>query len=169
MLTFQDVTFITEDLGGGHLRLTINNALNGTGNWADINYIKAFALNDIGPVTGASLAGFINLSGGLSNSSAVGCNGSGSGYHCFYTPGAPLALTDHMVFDIQFTGMPDFSLPHLKVDFWRNSSQKKSTGDLLSQSIPTVSVPGPLVGAGLPGLVLAFGGLLMWWRRRQTA
>lgn len=62
MLTFQDVTFITEDLGGGHLRLTINNALNGTGNWADINYIKAFALNDIGPVTGASLAGFINLS-----------------------------------------------------------------------------------------------------------
>ena len=111
--TFQGVTFSLTDLGGGELQVTFSPATgtsidaSATGDWAGIHYLEAFALKpNGGTYTGASLASWSFMAGGLSNGASDGCNGSGSGFVCFYQPTTPFTIpaTGSMTFDVFFTG-----------------------------------------------------------------
>jgi len=175
-LVSQGVTFTFNDLGSNTLRLTIDNILNATGDWGPVTLFDGFDVRDVGSFSAATATYVFappqsepGQLGEQVTGSGIGCDNGGGASACFdWTPN--LSLTNHMVIDIAFTpsgGGTDLSNPHLKVAFLVNDNDTSKTGDLLSLNIRSDPVPGPIVGAGLPGLMLACGGLLGLARRRR--
>jgi len=175
-LISQDVTFTFNVVDSNTLRLTVDNILNATGNWAPAQFFDAFDIRDVGSFSAAT-ATYVTTpqseTGSLGKQvtgAGIGCANGGGASACFdWTPN--LSLTNHMVFNIDFVPIGsglDFTSPHLKVAFLVNDIDTSKTGDLLSKNFASDrAVPGPIVGAGLPGLVAACFGLLTLARRRR--
>nr|WP_063993589.1 PEPxxWA-CTERM sorting domain-containing protein [Bradyrhizobium sp.] len=177
-LVSQSVTFTFNVVDADTLRLTVDGVLDATGNWAPVKFLDAFDVRNVGSFSAASATylGNSQFVGGVAGKqvtgAGVGCANGGGASACFnWTPN--LTLTNHMVFNIDFTpsgaGL-DFSNPHLKVAFFTNNTDTKKTGDLLSANFAPdqiTSVPEPSTWAMM---ILGFAGLgFMAYRQKNKS
>ena len=160
-LTFQGVDF-TSSWSGNVLTLQID-AADPTGSWTGAASLGALQFKDLGSFDSVSLTaapqGASNWTLSSNELSANGCTGGGHAGASLCLSGAPIALTDDMVFQFTFSGGdPNPIAPQLKVNMLGLDGGRK-VGSLMGEHLPVAAVPEPqtyammLGGLGLLGLM----------------
>jgi hypothetical protein len=120
-----------------------------------------------GPFTVASGFDVTGISAGWSVAESTDINGTIVGSHTFNGPLSSGADTDFTNFN--FT-TPFFASIHFDVNNFIAGPGAVGVAGESNTGAAIAAVPGPIVGAGLPGLLAAFGfGGWQWKRRRRVA
>lgn len=175
--TFQGATFTVTQNSSTDLTFEIAGANALTGDWAGVDFLGAFAFNNIG-ASGATLTAtlidpatnqFATSTGGGGLSASAGCSDNGN-FFCFnFEPN--IAVASVLKFDISATG-GTFDIastgPDLKI-LWTNDAtgDTNKVGSLFSASIPVGNgvIPEPATWAMM---ILGFGGVGALMRRRRS-